>query len=643
MRSLRTYVQGLRRHLHRETGESGGEVPLQVGLLALGWLAEHRDQFNPFSDPRKVDLLKVKALSELSFACLVGLRAAIPAYAEQLRRLAGFALDLVAENELGAVVMENQTLTPALAILEALRQRLGRPPCRSLPAFGPLLAHNGVDSMERCSFQQMDFHYSLRQAGIPVSGPAIVDLYRETLLASLPEVPLLDDWDSYCITHAIFYLTDVGHVRPPLAAAELVSVRRLVQTLVGLYLRRGDLDLLAELLACHHQLRSGPAFLVTVGWRRLAARQRADGSLPGPEFVAELQRQLNDEEAREYCFAVNYHPTLAVLLGAASWFLANASPGPPDAEEPPQPLPAAPRPQTRPLAASHSAGASGPQESPLPSFLEPLWSATLESLTVTAPGLDPFADSADRPQHQPVRNLVHVALLCALWRSRGLPLPAAVSAALDGAERVACDPRLPHLIDSQPREVEYALWLLRLLGPPSGADLYRHFFAQRIAHGQLLHKERTQHRRFLLSWLLSGLKLEHPLPGVAELSFNLLPLHAPSPLALKSGDLKNLCELAYFARAAAPEDSRLPAEVETGLQGAARQLLAIALRGRDLTVLATSLATASLLGVPEWMQHLALTRLNRLYEQQGLPQTNPSSADAWPYLSILLALTGRQS
>lgn len=119
----------------------------------------------------------------------------------------------------------------------------------------------------------------------------------------------------YSITHALLYASDFS-ARPLdfLAQEEVQRVHEAVVHLLGVYLRRKNWDLAAELLAAERCLGRVSRHSL-MGWRHLLAAQQADGRMDGPQ----LERLADGERDAERLFDACYHTTLVAALAGAVW------------------------------------------------------------------------------------------------------------------------------------------------------------------------------------------------------------------------------------------------------------------------------------------------------------------------------------
>lgn len=170
---------------------------------------------------------------------------------------------------------------------------------------------------EEQPFAQLELKHILELANVPNRLPSYRRLYQRTLAASAAPTMLLTDTDVYCLTHTLFYASSFG--RRSIGRLVRGSGDRIpgqVQTLLGLYVRRGDLDLTAELLLCVDCLELGLTPVAQAGWAALLGAQRPDGSMPGPKYDARRTAVMEESARIDNYVLNNYHTTIVAALAA---------------------------------------------------------------------------------------------------------------------------------------------------------------------------------------------------------------------------------------------------------------------------------------------------------------------------------------
>jgi hypothetical protein len=178
-----------------------------------------------------------------------------------------------------------------------------------------LIKQKYVLDIERAPFRVMDLSYTLAKARLKNHISNLNDLYHQTLLHKNPPILFLQDEDVYAITHVIFYLSDYGAKKIYIRADHLIEkIKWNVTALMGLYLRKKNWDILAELLLCCHFINWFPYPIYEVAWNAITSAQRLDGTIPGP-YAINGKSDIDPEDKENY-FIQNYHTTLLTLLAS---------------------------------------------------------------------------------------------------------------------------------------------------------------------------------------------------------------------------------------------------------------------------------------------------------------------------------------
>jgi hypothetical protein len=260
-------------------------------IRALDWIELHLSDFDPQTEEGSVDALRNKALAELAFLgeCLCR---ALPAERPRSQRILSFVAKVWERPEYQDLILS------------------------SAPMIQRVVDAGYALALEAVPFRMMDLRHVLDHAAIHHALPAMKDLFVQTMLAQRPPIYYLTSADVYCLTHTIFYLTDFGfETSDVIERSILSSYRRMIEHLLGLYVRLSDWDLTAELLICAHCLKSPSSEVQSAAMQAITAAQLEDGSVPAPKF------DLRSEDARRagvrYVFEHNYHTTLVSALAAA--------------------------------------------------------------------------------------------------------------------------------------------------------------------------------------------------------------------------------------------------------------------------------------------------------------------------------------
>ncbi len=297
----------------------------QKALLdgTLIWLTENIEQFDlpQEEDDRLAGNITIdkrrKAFGELALVLLLLSRFSFTRWRPEFQRILSYVEAQAREPYFTFDMMRRPNLFPLyLMVLIALEAN-----GRSLPAFrGRLqrvLDFGFLDALERTAWNQIDLRYYLDLAGLRHRMPSYASLYRVSSAGRFPALAHLRNIDVYALTHILFHLADFGRKDlKPILAERLTETRDVVGTLLGLYVHRGNGDLVAELLICCRCLEFSPVTFHSAGWACLASLQTEEGDIPDCGFLPSKQPDGVDAAAR-HRFLSNYHPTLVTLLATA--------------------------------------------------------------------------------------------------------------------------------------------------------------------------------------------------------------------------------------------------------------------------------------------------------------------------------------
>ena len=285
---------------------------------ALNWLDERKELFNPLayeSDNPSSDLYLTKALGELGLLCMLYYRSAD---GEIDPRITSF-LDLISsiweQAEYQERIMRRPEYFQIYTMVYIVLRQCNIIPETNKPLIQRVIDQGYVIATETTPMRLLDRRHMLDCGKFQYSLPSYEDIYHQTLLAQSPELAYLTDTDVYAITHTLFYLTDFGRTPSPLLHGEhLAKVQWIIETLLGLYVRRKNWDLVGELLLDCYCLHWYPEVIFDLAWKTITQCQLPDGSIPGPRYSQEQQATLDDTASLHYCFEENYHTTIVNAL-----------------------------------------------------------------------------------------------------------------------------------------------------------------------------------------------------------------------------------------------------------------------------------------------------------------------------------------
>lgn len=251
-------------------------------------------------------------MAEVAFLCAV-VRRARPDMFPHAERLVSFVADVWSRAEYQDLIVRNpESLQLYVLTYDSLLQ-CGIDVTACAPTIESVIAEGYATSIEAVPFRLMDLRNVLDSGTFRHALPTQEELFRRTLLASRPSLLYLTNADIYCLTHAIFYVSDFGFASPPFFLPDEVDYyRQMFDRLLGFCVRIRDWDLTSELLICAQCLRSETTVTEQAAWQALVDAQLVDGSVPAPGH------DPDGPEARRspttYAFEHNYHTTLVAAL-----------------------------------------------------------------------------------------------------------------------------------------------------------------------------------------------------------------------------------------------------------------------------------------------------------------------------------------
>lgn len=274
----------------------------------LQWLRRQLPFFEPVGSG-ELSPLNLKAFAELAVACEIMEDASTSGTAfvpnDDLDALWSFTLD----RALGPDLWQLAKRFPVqwfLVSLPYLAVRNGRRRSQPFDAVVQWVLRRGLaDSFETVPYRVLDQAYFLARAGLYRGAPNWESLYRETFLGRAGDPLYINVDTAYSVTHTVFYLTDFGRCRSPVAQLYGEDVANLLASLVVQYWRDGHWDLMAEMLLCWAALSLPMRPAIAGAQRLLRELAGTDGAVPA---------QRDTPDADKDSFAERYHTTLVSCI-----------------------------------------------------------------------------------------------------------------------------------------------------------------------------------------------------------------------------------------------------------------------------------------------------------------------------------------
>lgn len=217
---------------------------------ALAWLHEHESDFQISRVNAKAIPWQVKPLAELLFLLAALERHGV--HSALLDRLRDVALAAGKHFDWHELAAYDPSAATAIALVADCYRTFGH----AAPfddRFFEFLNHIGYfEGMDRLPYRDMDLAYNLGRVVSPDYERDIPRWFSATAFGRRQHSVRYTIDDIYSLTHAVFYITDLGH-RPPESLLDSETANRLraeLVTLTAAMIRADNADVLGELLLC---------------------------------------------------------------------------------------------------------------------------------------------------------------------------------------------------------------------------------------------------------------------------------------------------------------------------------------------------------------------------------------------------------
>lgn len=226
-------------------------------ILALDWIDKHRSEFSlPESTDYDTTLQnsdlawKIKPFSELVF--LLSVLSKHRKCQREITVISDFTRNKILSFDMHRLAAFDPSAATVLALfgdffgLDSYTAPFERDHFVLMERSGYFMG------MERMPYRDMDLAYSLWRLGYVNAGDRMDEMFANTAFGRGQSLPKYSVDDIYSLTHAIFYLTDVGF-KPLTDTLDDETVSRLRRDLIGLtaiMLRGDNCDILGELMLC---------------------------------------------------------------------------------------------------------------------------------------------------------------------------------------------------------------------------------------------------------------------------------------------------------------------------------------------------------------------------------------------------------
>jgi len=297
--------------------------PLVLANRALDWVERNLTSFEPFKGEAEPNIPRQQALVELAMLSMYLKR--LPDFANPRLRLYLQFISHVYNMPLfkERLVRVTRDFIPQAFLRVILRETGLDTGDHEWEAVQTLIDSGNVCSSERPPYAMLELRHLLDLGQFAHGLPSYSELYRSSFASKRVNFISTSDHDAYSITHVLFFMSDFGF--QPITAISASEIRRIadnVQHLLGMYIIRGNWDLVGELMLACHCLRQTTSDFYAFGWQALANAQLESGAVPGPYYDYKQASARDGTNLQEYLFSTCYHTTLvSALVGAVCPYL----------------------------------------------------------------------------------------------------------------------------------------------------------------------------------------------------------------------------------------------------------------------------------------------------------------------------------
>jgi hypothetical protein len=222
----------------------------QLGKRTIEWLCQHEDDFRIARAANSAVPWQVKPLAELMFLLTALKRHGLSS--SSLDRLSLGALAEAGKFDWHELAAYDPSAATGMALVADFFHSQQQPAPFDERFFGFLNGIGYFEGMDRLPYRDMDLAYNLGRLVSSDYEKEIPIWFRSTAFGRRQHIVRYTIDDVYSLTHAIFYLTDLG-LRAPDVLLDPETADRLrteLATLTGAMLRADNPDVLGELLLC---------------------------------------------------------------------------------------------------------------------------------------------------------------------------------------------------------------------------------------------------------------------------------------------------------------------------------------------------------------------------------------------------------
>ncbi len=280
----------------------------RLGKNALGWLSRHESDFQISRVSAEAVPWQVKPLAELMFLLTALKRHGV--CGPSLERLSAAALAEGNNFDWHEFAAYDPSAATGMALVADFFHSFNRPAPFDDRFFRFLHQIEYFEGMDRMPYRDMDFAYNLGRIVSPDYEKDMPMWFGSTAFGRRQHIVRYTIDDVYSLTHAVFYLTDLGlrTTESLLDSPTAARLRAELTTLTCVMLRADNTDVLGELLLCW--LFCG---IESIGLNRVIfdlALHQMMAAVTGDGAVAPSAHIFHQARAGEASFKQLYHTTL---------------------------------------------------------------------------------------------------------------------------------------------------------------------------------------------------------------------------------------------------------------------------------------------------------------------------------------------
>lgn len=287
--------------------------------MSLGWIGNHLSEFslpqcsNYDNSLQSSDLAwRIKPFAELVF--LLSVLKKYRQCQREIIAISDFAHSSIESFDIHGFAAYDPSAASLLALFADFFNSTNHKAPLEFDYFELLKNTGYFKGMERMPYRDMELAYNLSRLGDLNASARMNEMFSNTAFGRGQFLPKYSIDDIYSLTHAIFYLTDLGF-KPLSDTLDSITTSRLKRDLIGLtaiMLRNDNCDVLGELILCwifcgvRPRNREQDLFRICVD--RLIAATTDDGCVPFNSRSRE-RYLAGDSQFKEV-----YHTTLVVTI-----------------------------------------------------------------------------------------------------------------------------------------------------------------------------------------------------------------------------------------------------------------------------------------------------------------------------------------